>query len=56
MDSGRAIAEDHYGHKNVMFLDIEEGKVPLRPNLVQAVFPTDGMRKPLEGKQGNLSP
>ena len=48
-------AEDHYGHKNVMFLDIEEGKVPLRPIGAGGVA-TDGMRETIGAVAGQFKP
>ena len=48
-------AEDHYGHKNVMFLDIEEGKVPARPIGAGGVA-TNGMRATIGGQASQLKP
>ncbi len=48
-------AEDHYGHKNVMFLDTEEGKVPARPIGAGGVA-TNGMRATIGGQAGQLKP
>ena len=48
-------AEDHYGHKNVMFLDIEEGKVPLRPIGAGGVA-TNGMRGSIAGAARQFMP
>ena len=48
-------AEEHYGHKNVMFLDIEEGKVPLRP-IGAGGIATDGMRETIGGQAGQFKP
>ena len=48
-------AEDHYGHKNVMFLETEEGKVPLRP-IGAGGIATDGMRETIGGQAGQFKP
>ena len=48
-------AEDHYGHKNVMFLDTEEGKVPLRP-IGAGGIATDGMRSTIGGQADQFKP
>ena len=48
-------AEDHYGHKNVMFLETEEGKVPLRP-IGAGGIATDGMRETIGGQADQLKP
>ena len=40
-------ADEHYGHKNVMFLDIEEENVPLRA-IGAGGIATTGMRDGLE--------
>ena len=48
-------ADEHYGHKNVMFLDTEEGKVPLRP-IGAGGIATDGMRETIGGQAGQFKP
>tara|TARA_Y100001970_G_scaffold280668_1_gene390015 strand:+ start:8514 stop:10736 length:2223 start_codon:yes stop_codon:yes gene_type:complete len=47
--------ENHYGHKNVMFLDIEENKVPKRP-IGAGGIATNGMRNTLPGQAEMLRP
>ena len=47
--------ENHYGHKNVMFLDIEEGKVPLRP-IGAGGIATDGMRQSIGSQAEQYKP
>ena len=47
--------EDHYGHKNVMFLDIEEGKVPERA-IGAGGLATNGMRAGIPGQSRQLRP
>ena len=48
-------AETHYGHKNVMFLDIEEGKVPERA-IGAGGLATNGMRAGIPGQSRQLRP
>ncbi len=48
-------ADEHYGHKNVVFLDTEEGKVPLRP-IGAGGIATDGMRETIGGQAGQFKP
>jgi len=48
-------ADEHYGHKNVVFLDTEEGKVPLRP-IGAGGIATDGMRQTIGGQAGQFKP
>ena len=48
-------AESHYGHKNVMFLDIEESKVPKRP-IGAGGIATNGMRNTLPNQAKMLRP
>ncbi len=50
-----SIAEDHYGHKNVMFRDIEENKVPKRP-IGAGGIATSGMRGTLPEQSKQLRP
>jgi len=48
-------AEDHYGHKNVMFRDIEEGKVPKRA-IGAGGIATTGMRAGIPSQSRQLRP
>ena len=48
-------ADEHYGHKNVMFLDIEEENVPLRA-IGAGGIATTGMRDGLPSQSKQLSP
>ena len=48
-------AKDHYGHKNVMFLDIEEDKVPKRA-IGAGGIATNGMRSGLPNQSKQLRP
>ena len=48
-------AENHYGHKNVMFLDTEESKVPKRP-IGAGGIATNGMRNTLPNQAKMLRP
>ena len=47
--------ENHYGHKNVMFLDIEENKVPKRP-IGAGGIATNGMRGTLPDQSKQMRP
>ena len=48
-------ANDHFGHKNVMFLDIEEGKAPKRP-IGAGGLATVGMRQSLGSNAEQFKP
>lgn len=48
-------AQNHYGHKNVMFRDIEEGKVPLRA-IGAGGIATNGMRNTLPEQSKQMRP
>ena len=48
-------AQNHYGHKNVMFRDIEANKVPKRP-IGAGGIATNGMRDSLPGQSKQLRP
>jgi hypothetical protein len=48
-------ANEHYGHKNVMFLDIEEDRVPKRA-IGAGGIATNGMRLTLPGQSKQLRP
>ena len=48
-------AQNHYGHKNVMFRDIEVNKVPKRP-IGAGGIATNGMRDSLPGQSKQLRP
>lgn len=48
-------ANDHFGHKNVMFLDIEEGKAPKRP-IGAGGLATVGMRQTLGSNAEQFKP
>ena len=47
------LADEHYGHKNVIFKDIEEDKVPLRP-IGAGGLATNGMRSTIGAQAAEL--